>query len=47
MAAKKMKEALEGMKEMNFCDTVVTIRSAMKENDLPQIQKLTEELCAE
>ena len=47
MAAKKMKEALEGMKEMNFCDTVVTIRSAMSENDLPQIQKLAEELCAE
>ena len=46
MAAKKMKEALEGMKEMIFCDTVVTIRSAMKENDLPQIQKLAEELCA-
>ena len=35
------------MKEMTFCDTVVTIRSAMKENDLPQIQKLAEELCAE
>ena len=47
MAAKKMKEVLEGMKEMTFCDTVVTIRSAMKENDLPQIQKLEEELCAE
>ncbi len=47
MAAKKMKEVLEGMKEMTFCDTVVTIRSAMKENDLPQIQKLAEELCAE
>ena len=47
MAAKKMKEALEGMKEMTFCDTMVTIRSAMKENDLPQIQKLAEELCAE
>ena len=47
MAAKKMKEALEGMKEMTFCDTVVTIRSAMKENDLLQIQKLAEELCAE
>lgn len=46
MAAKKMKEALEGMKEMTFCDTMVTIRSAMKENDLPQIQKLAEELCA-
>ena len=46
MAAKKMKEALEGMKEMTFCDTVVTIRSAMKESDLPQIQKLAEELCA-
>ena len=47
MAAKKMKEVLEGMKEMTFCDTVVTIRSAMKENDLPQIQKLAEELCTE
>lgn len=47
MAAKKMKEALEGMKEITFCDTVVTIRSAMKENDLPQIQKLAEELCTE
>ena len=47
MAAKKMKEALEGMKEITFCDTVVTIRSAMKENGLPQIQKLAEELYAE
>ena len=47
MAAKKMGEVLEGMKEMTFCDTVVTIRSAMKESDLPQIQKLAEELCAE
>lgn len=47
MAAKKMKETLEGMKEMTFCDTVVTIRSAMKENDLSQIQKLAEELCTE
>lgn len=47
MAAKKMKETLEGMKEMTFCDAVVTIRSAMKEDDLPQIQKLAEELCAE
>ena len=28
-------------------ETTVTIRSAMKENDLPQIQKLAEELCAE
>ena len=46
MAAKKMGEVLEGMKEMTICDTVVTIRSAMKENDLPQIQKLAEELCA-
>lgn len=46
MAAKKMGEVLEGMKEMTFCDTVVTIRSAMKESDLPQIQKLAEELCA-
>ena len=47
MAAQKMKEVLEGMKEITFCDTVVTIRSAMKESDLKQIQKLAEELCAE
>lgn len=46
MAAKKMREALEGCKNLTFCENKVTIKSAMKKEDLAQLEKLAEELCA-
>ena len=46
MAAKTMKSILEGMKELQICDTVVTIKSALKEEDRPGMEKLAEELLA-
>ena len=46
MAAKTMKGILEGMKELRICDTVVTIKSALKEEDRPGMEKLAEELLA-
>lgn len=44
MAAKKMKEYLEGMKEITICEPVVTIKSAMKEDTLKVMEELTEKL---
>lgn len=46
MAAKKMREALENCKNLTFCENKVTIKSAMKKEDLAQLEKLAEELCA-
>ena len=46
MAAKKMCEALEGCKNLTFCENKITIKSAMKKADLAQLEKLAEELCA-
>ena len=46
MAAKKMREMLESCKNLTFCENKVTIKSAMKQEDLPQLEKLAEELCA-
>ena len=44
MAAKKMREALEGMKEINICEPVVTIKSAMKEDTIKVMEELVEKL---
>lgn len=44
MAAKKMREYLEGMKEIAICEPVVTIKSAMKEDTLKVMEELTEKL---
>ena len=44
VAAKKMKEILESMKNLTICDTVVTIKSAMKEADKEKIAGMLEEL---
>lgn len=44
MAAKKMKEYLEGMKEITICEPVVTIKSAMKEDTLKVMEELAEKL---
>ena len=44
MAAKKMREYLEGMKEITICEPVVTIKSAMKEETLKVMGELVETL---
>lgn len=44
MAAKKMREALEGMKDIKVLDRVVTIRGAVKEKDLEELKVLAEAL---
>ena len=46
MAAKKMCEILDTMKNLTICETTVTIRSAMKEADKESIAKMLEELRA-
>ena len=44
MAAKKMREYLEGMKEITICEPIVTIKSAMKEETLKVMEELVEKL---
>lgn len=43
-AAKTMKAVLETMKDIRVCDTVVTIRSTMKEADIPKLEALADEI---
>jgi len=45
MAAKKMKEELETMKNLTFVEPVVTIRSSMSDNDVPQMEALAAAIC--
>ena len=44
MAAKTMKGILEGMKEVSICEKTVTIKSAMKQENIAQMEELAEEL---
>lgn len=44
MAAKKMRELLEGCKNLTFCENKITIKSAMKKEDLAQLKDLVNEL---
>ena len=44
MAGKKMKEILEGMKNITICETMVSIRSVMKEADKEKIAAMLKEL---
>lgn len=46
MAAKKMREILDTMKNLTICETTVTIRSTMKEADKESVAKMLEELRA-
>lgn len=46
IAAKKMKTAMEGFKNLSFAETTVSIKSAMKEADIVQLEKLADELLA-
>ena len=42
--AKNVKKMLEGGKDIVFCDTVVSIKSAMNDENVAQIEQLAEEL---
>lgn len=44
MAAKKMREYFEGMKAIEICEPVVTIKSSMKEDTLKVMDELAEKL---
>ena len=43
-AARCMKNMLEKMKEIEIVEPIVTIRSTMKENDVPKLQELAKKL---
>ena len=44
IAAKKMRAELEGLKNLTFADTAVSIKSAMKDVDIKQLDALADEL---
>ncbi len=44
MAAKKLKEAFSGMKNITVAETVVSIRSVMKDSDIEAMEKLADEM---
>lgn len=44
IAAKKMQAELEGLKNLTFADTTVSIKSVMKEADIKQLEALADEL---
>ena len=44
MAAKKMREYFEGMKDITICEPVVTIKSTMKEDNLQVMEELAQQL---
>ena len=43
-AGKWMKTAFEGMKNINICQNIVTIKSTMKDSDIVNMEKLAEEM---
>lgn len=43
-AGRKMKEYVEGMKEITMCEHMVSIRSAMKEANVAEMEQLADEL---
>ncbi len=43
-SGKLMKEIFSKMKDIKICDTIVTIKSAMKSSDLTQMEKLADEM---
>ena len=44
MAAKKMRAEMEGLKDITFVEPIITIKSAMKHEDLTQLETLVEAL---
>ena len=45
-AARGMKGILEGMKEVNVCENVVSIKSTMKDTDVAKMEELAKEILA-
>lgn len=45
-AARAMKNIVETMKDITLCETTVTIKSTLKESDMPNLEKLADELIA-
>ena len=45
-AAKKIREAFEGMKDITICENMVSIKSSLKESDIPALEALADELLA-
>ena len=43
-AARTLKTMIEQLKDIKLCDTVVTIKSALKDSDIPNLEKLADEL---
>ena len=43
-AARSMKAVLEGAKELHIVEPTVTIKSALKETDIPLLEELAENL---
>lgn len=43
-AARCMKEVVSKMKNIDLCENIVTIKSTMKDTDMPQLENLAEEL---
>ncbi len=44
-AAKTMKAMLEGCKNLTFTDTVVTVKSGVKAENIAQLEAMADELC--
>ena len=47
LAAKVMKNMLEGCKNLSYANTTVTIKSAVKSENIEQLEQLANELCSE
>ena len=45
-AGRVMRAMLEGMKSIDIVEPIVTIRSRMKESDLPEMEQLVDNLLA-
>ena len=44
MAAKCVKEILDTMKNLEICDTTVTIKTRMNEQNIEEMEKLSKEI---
>ena len=44
LAAKKMRESLESMKNIEICENIVSIKSTVKEENVEQMDKMIDEL---
>ena len=42
--AKKMRESLESMKNIEICENIVSIKSTVKEENVEQMDKMIDEL---